>query len=162
NRWQKIVTDDFGRKVPQAARMEDLETGLLAKIRELPDQVGSELEACRFKAALGRIMDAFRECNRYIDTRAPWTTRKSDMAVTGTTIHTCIQAVRTLGVVLEPFLPFAAEKIRVTLGLPKEEWVWAAACEPLPAGHALGPAPEVLFKKLDPKEFAQAAVVSAG
>lgn len=157
NRWQKIVTDDFGRKVPAAERMESLEQDLLTKIRELPAQVGDDLEACRFKAALGRIMDAFRDCNRYIDTRAPWTTRKSDMAVTGTTIHTCIQAVRTLGVLLEPFLPFASEKIRVTLGVPKEKWIWAAANEPLLAGHALGPAPEVLFKKLDPKEFAQAA-----
>ena len=174
NRWQKIVTDDFGRKVPPASRAEGLEQELLAKIRELPAQVSGDIEATRFKAALGRIMDAFRDCNRYIDTRAPWTTRKPEnreqgtgngeqgtgnreqAGVTAATINTCIQAVRTLGVLLEPFLPFAAEKIRASLGVAKDRWNWATAAEPLPEGHALGPAPDVLFRKLDPKEFAEA------
>ena len=63
-----------------------------------PGQVGADIEATKFKSALGRVMEAFRECNRYIDTRAPWTSRKSDRERTATTIHTCIQAVRTLGV----------------------------------------------------------------
>ena len=153
-----MKSEDFGRKVPEGARgSEGLEAELLAKVRGLPELVGADIEATRFKAALGRIMDAFRDCNRYIDTRAPWTTRKTDMGVTGTTINTCIQAVRTLGVLVEPFLPFASEKIRSTLGVPADQWVWTRAAEPLPAGHALGPAPEVLFKKIDPKEFVEVA-----
>jgi methionyl-tRNA synthetase len=151
NRWQKIVTEDFARRVPDAARAEQAEHDLLAGIRTLPAQVGEDIEATRFKAALGRVMEAFRECNRYIDGRAPWSTRKSDMARTAATIHTCIQAVRTLGVLLEPFLPFASEKIRASLAVPKEDWTWLRAANPLPVGHALGPAPDVLFRKLDLK-----------
>lgn len=154
NRWQKIVTDDFARKVPASTNPESLETDLLAKIAKLPAEVAADIEAARFKSALGRIMEAFRECNRYIDTRAPWTSRKIDMARTATTIHTCIQAVRTLGVLLDPFLPFAAEKIRISLGIAEDAWKWPRATEPLPEGHTLGPIPEVLFKKLDPKDFA--------
>ena len=157
NRWQKIATEAFDRKVPEAGRAEQLEVDLLAKIRALPQEVGEDIEATRLKAALGRIMDAFRECNRYIDTRAPWSTRKTDLPLCAATIHTCIQAVRTLGVLLEPFLPFAAEKIRTTLGVAQEQWTWPHAVEPLPVGHALGPVPEVLFRKLDPKEFAPQA-----
>jgi methionyl-tRNA synthetase len=155
NRWQKIVTDDFARKIPPAPKVEDLEKDLLAKIDKLPEEVGADIEAARFKSALGRIMDAFRACNRYIDTRAPWTSRKTDKDVTATTIHTCIQTVRTLGVLLEPFLPFAAEKIRISLNVPKDQWTWPHAAQRLPAGHALGPAPDVLFRKLDLKDFAQ-------
>lgn len=154
NRWQKIVTDDFARKVPASTNPESLETDLLAKITRLPAEVAADIEAARFKSALGRIMEAFRECNRYIDTRAPWTSRKTDMVRTATTIHTCIQAVRTLGVLLDPFLPFAAEKIRASLNIPAEQWTWPHATQPLSEGHPLGPIPEVLFKKLDPKDFA--------
>ncbi|MBI5762338.1 MAG: methionine--tRNA ligase [Planctomycetes bacterium] len=154
NRWQKIVTDDFARKVPASTNPESLETDLLARIAKIPADVATDIESARFKSALGRIMEAFRECNRYIDTRAPWTSRKTDMARTATTIHTCIQAVRTLGVLLDPFLPFAAEKIRASLGVSQDEWKWSRATQPLPEGHALGPIPEVLFKKLDPKDFA--------
>jgi len=154
NRWQKIVTDDFDRKVPPADKSDALEKELLDMIRNLPDEVADEIEATRYKAGLGRVMEAFRACNRYIDTRAPWTSRKSDMALCAATVHTCIQAVRTLGVLLEPFLPFASEKIRISLNVPKEQWTWHRAAEPLAVGHTLGPAPEVLFRKLDPKEFA--------
>jgi methionyl-tRNA synthetase len=157
NRWQKIVTEHFGRKVPDAARAEKLEKNLLAKIRELPDRVGDDIEAARFKSGLGRIMDGFRECNRYIDTRAPWSTRKTDINLCATTIHTCIQAVRILGVLLEPFLPFASRKIRVSLNVPDDQWVWPRATEPLPVGHALGPVPEVLFRKLDLKNDSDGA-----
>ncbi len=153
NRWQKIVTDDFERKVPPAEKSEALEAELLATLRALPEQVAEHLESAHFKAALSRIMDVFRDCNRYIDTRAPWTSRKTDKDRTATTIHTCIQAVRTLGVLLEPFLPFAAEKIRISLNVPREQWTWPHATELLPVGHTLGPVPEVLFRKLDPAQF---------
>ncbi len=156
NRWQKIVTEDFGRKLPDAKRAEDLEQQLLAVIGALPGKVSEDIEATRFKAGLARIMEAFRDCNRYIDTRAPWTTRKSDRDLCAATVHTCVQAVRTLGVLLEPFLPFAAEKIRLSLNVEPDKWKWSHAADPLPVGHALGPAPEVLFRKLDPKEFAAA------
>lgn len=153
NRWQKIVTDEFDRKVPGAERADQLEADLLEKIRSLPKSVGNDIEAMRFKSALGRIMDGFRECNRYIDTREPWKTRKSDGPLCAATIHTCIQAVRTLGVLLQPFLPFAAEKIRQSLNVPSDQWTWHQAANELPAGHSLGPVPEVLFRKIDLEEF---------
>ncbi len=153
NRWQKIVTQDFDRKVPPNDKAEAMETELLGMIRALPDEVAEDLEAMRFKSALGRIMEGFRACNRYIDTRAPWTSRKTDQDRTAATIHACIQAVRTLGVLLDPFLPFAGEKIRVSLNVDKDKWTWPHAAEPLPPGHALGPAPEVLFRKIDLSEF---------
>jgi methionyl-tRNA synthetase len=98
-------------------------------------------------------MAAFRECNKYIDTREPWKSRKTDRDLCAATINTCAQAVRTLGVVLEPYLPFAAEKIRAMMGLSSEQWRWPHATAPLPEGHQLGPVPEVLFRKLDPAAF---------
>ena len=150
NRWQKIVTDDFERKVPSADCADQLEADLLAKLKALPKSVGDDIEAMRFKSALGRIMDGFRECNRYIDTREPWKTRKSDGPRCAATIHTCIQAVRTLGTLLEPFLPFAAEKIRQSLNVPTDQWIWSKATDELPIGHALGPIPDILFRKIDP------------
>ena len=155
NRWQKIVTTDFERKVPDAQRADDVEQKLLKTIRALPKAVGDDIEATRFKSALGRVMDGFRECNRYIDARAPWASRKTDLPLCAATINTCIQAVRTLGVLTAPFLPFAAEKIRASLNVPQEEWTWPRAAEELPVGHELGPVPDMLFRKLDPKEFAE-------
>jgi len=154
NRWQKIATQYFERKVPDAARADDTEKALLAEIRRTIDGVTEDLESTRYKSALTRIRDAFIACDRYIDGRAPWKSCKTDLPLCAATVNTCIQAVRTLGVLLGPFLPFASEKIRLSLNVPAERWRWPHAAEALPAGHALGPAPEVLFKKIELSDFA--------
>ncbi len=153
NRWQKIATDAFARNVPSNASAAQPERELLAKIAALPGAVGGDIEATRFKSALGRIMEAFRECNRYFDGREPWKTRKTDLDACAAAIHTCIQAVRTLGVLLAPFLPFASEKIRASLSVAPDRWTWPHALDPLPVGHPLGPVPDVLFRKIDLKDF---------
>ncbi len=154
NRWQKIVTDDYGRKVPQPTKTADADRAVIAEVRGLVQSVADDLEAFRFKSALGRIMDGFRACNRFIDAAAPWKSRKTDAEQCATTIYTCIQCTRTLGVLLTPFLPFAGDKIRASLGVEPDAWTWNQAADELPAGHALGPVPEILFKRLELKDFA--------
>ncbi|MFO0972919.1 MAG: methionine--tRNA ligase [Phycisphaerae bacterium] len=153
NRWQKIAGEDFGRSVPAPVKLGEPERAVLAEIRALVDSVGGDLDACRFKSALGRVMDGFRAANRYIDAAAPWKSRKTDRDQTATTIHTCIQITRTLGVLLSPFLPFAGEKIRASLGVGSADWTWPRAAAELPAGHSLGPAPEILFKRIELSDF---------
>ena len=75
--------------------------------------------------------------------------RKSDLAACGTSINVLLCTIKTLGVVMEPYLPFAAEKVGRMLALEAGEGRWDSAAGPLPEGRALGEA-EILFKKLDP------------
>jgi methionyl-tRNA synthetase len=149
NRWQKISASDFDRKVPAGVAFGDPEKSLLAEVAAIPDAVAADLEAFRFKSALNRVMDGFRACNRYIEIAAPWKSRKTDPAACGTAIHTCIQAARTLGILMTPFLPHAGEKLRESLNVPAEDWIWPKATRPLPEGYALGEPPGVLFKKIE-------------
>src|SRR5262249_12000925 len=151
NRWQKIVTDDFGRIVPAPPKAADVDRAVLGEIDGLVGSVADDLEGFRFKAALGRVMDGFRACNRFIDAQAPWKTRKSDREQCATTVNTCTQCPRRLGVLPAPFLPFAGEKIRASLGCEPAEWTWSRAAERMPDGRNLGPAPEILFRRLDIK-----------
>lgn len=154
NRWQKIVSDDYGRRVPTPTKLADADRAQMAEIRALVQSVGEDIDACRFKSALGRIMDGFRSCNRFIDAAAPWKSRKTDAELCATTIYACIQCTRTLGVLLSPFLPFASEKIRASLGVDAAAWTWPHAADELPPGFALGPVPDILFRRIDAKEFA--------
>ena len=80
----------------------------------LPDEVSTELEGFRFKAGIERIMAAARESNRYFDRKQPWAQRKTDMAACATTINVVLRTIRALGVVMEPYLPFAAV-VKLTL-----------------------------------------------
>jgi methionyl-tRNA synthetase len=137
----------FEGKVPDVGDRGDLEEGLLAECAATRDRVGSLIEGFHFKAALGEVMKLARAGNVYLDQRKPWSQRKSDMAVCGTTINVALQVVRTLASLMAPFLPFAAKKTATMLSLAESDLTWSQATTELAAGDPLGPA-EILFKKL--------------
>jgi len=56
------------------------------------------------------------ECNKYIDTAAPWFSIKTDKAATATTIYTALRAIDSLKVLFAPFLPFTCERLHTYLG----------------------------------------------
>ncbi len=138
----------FDGVVPARGELTDLDSEQLAAIAALPDRVGKRLEAYSFKDALQEVMAGAREANRYFDHREPWVLRKEDMAQCGTVINVCLNTVKALAVVMEPFLPFAAEKVARMLQAEPDEMVWAAAADGLPEGCGLAEA-EILFEKLD-------------
>jgi len=117
-------------------------------MQELPGQVACSLDAHRFKSALEHIMAAARRTNRYFDHRAPWSKRKEDMDDCRTIMNVSLNTIKTLGVVCEPFLPFAAGKIHAMLAMTDGERHWDQALAPLPEGRPLGEA-QILFRRIE-------------
>jgi methionyl-tRNA synthetase len=138
----------FDGTVPERGELSEEDKGHLAMLADLPGKVGALIEEYGFKDALNEVMAAAREGNRYFDHRQPWVLRKEDKTACGTVLNVCLNTIRTLAVVMEPFLPFAAAKAALMLGLTPEERTWQAAAEPLPEGRKLGEA-AVLFAKLE-------------
>ncbi|MFW6189270.1 MAG: methionine--tRNA ligase [Planctomycetota bacterium] len=138
----------FDGRVPERGEPNDHDREQLAMIGDLPARVGDLIEQYRFKHALQEVMAAARESNRYFDYREPWVLRKENRAECGTVINVCLNTVKTLAVVMEPFLPFAAEKARAMLSAEPEEMKWPVAAQPLPEGRELGEA-EILFEKME-------------
>ena len=93
-------------------------------------------------------MAAARDSNKYFDYREPWVLRKKDAAACATVINVCLNTVKTLAAVMEPFLPFAAQKAAVMLAAAPQEMAWSAAADPLPEGRKLGE-PVILFEKIE-------------
>ncbi|MFO7959261.1 MAG: methionine--tRNA ligase [Candidatus Brocadiia bacterium] len=138
----------FGGRVPERGEMTAEDQKQLAMIAELPGKVGQLLDDFSFKDALGEVMEAARESNRYFDYREPWNLRKEDRAACGTVINVCLNTIKALGVVMEPFLPFAAGRVARMLSVAEDEMTWAQAADSLPEGLELGE-PEILFEKLE-------------
>ena len=138
----------FGGRVPAAATLSEQDRRQLDLIAMMKDDVTAKLEEFHFKAALRLLMAAAKESNRYFDYKAPWAQRKQDTSACATTINVVLNTIKTLGVVMEPFLPFAAGKLARMLSCEAEELKWADATDPLPEGRVLGE-PELLFVKLD-------------
>lgn len=152
NRTMTFAHKYFGGNVPEPGERDDVDKKHLALLAEARDKTAAELEACRFKAALGEVMALARAGNGYFDVTKPFQSRKTDIAACGRAINICFQTARALTTLIAPFLPHTADKCARMLSLPDGWKTWTSATDELPAGHALGEA-EILVKKLDPEEI---------
>jgi methionyl-tRNA synthetase len=152
NRTLTFTQRYFDGRVPEAGTRKKVDHQQIAAIEQARAKATENLEACRFKAALGDVMDLARAANGYFDTKQPWKQRKDDMAECGTTINVCLQTVKGLTALMAPFLPFSADKCLNMLNLPQATLQWSAVTEELPAGAPIAE-PQILFQKLDPAEL---------
>ena len=145
---------------PSAADREALEA-----LAGFPEKIGASYEAYRMREAVFSTMDLARLGNKYFNDTEPWHTRKSDPQACANTVHVSLQLCAALSVLMDPVLPFSAEKLRGMLRLdgvqpstPSEEQgriLWDDAGRPLlEAGHALDTA-EILFTKIEDDDINQ-------
>lgn len=106
------------------------------------------LEEFSFRAALERVMEFARECNRYVDEKAPWKTRKTDMEVTMATIVRALWSIKALAIMLLPFMPVSAKKMLAMISLDDADIQWHDALTPLDAGLVIGEL-QILFSKIE-------------
>ena len=133
------------------SKSDDTDRAFAASLKKCVDETSKLLEEFCFKAALERIMEFARECNRYVDERAPWKTRKTDLERTVSTITHSLWAIKALGVMLSPFMPTTGEKILRMLSVDPQGITWVSAAEPLRAGAAIEE-PKILFEKIEQSE----------
>ncbi len=149
NRITSFSLKHCGSEVPQynTALRTDVDARLEQTLRETFEKASREIEEFSIKAALETVMEFARACNRYVDEKAPWTTRKTDMEVTKVTLAVCLRAIHALGVMLAPFIPNASAKILAAFGRQASQVVWSDAVEFDVRGAPLSQ-PPILFQKV--------------
>jgi len=144
----------LGGEVPAAGALEERDRAAIEEAARAGVEVGREIEGFHLKAALQRVMRCAKHANQYFDALAPWATRKTDAARTATTLHVSLRLVDALAAMMHPFLPESAARLDAMLGRtePGAPRVWARiGTEGPQVGEAL-PAPEPLFRKIEPDE----------
>ena len=154
NRVLSFTYKNFEGNVPPAGPLGALEQELLQSAREVMTGVDQDLHDCHFKAAIARAFSLAQEVNRYLDTRAPWRSIKTDRNEAAATLHTAIKVINCLKMLLYPFLPFSAQRIHGYLGLDGTvenlSWDFDQLIDAIEAGNPLRE-PSPLYTKLDPQ-----------
>lgn len=159
NRTFTFISKYYENELPQRAALDAMDRELLENIAQARDGVGEALDNFQFKEALKRLMNLGRFANKYFNDKAPWITRKSDPQQCATTLNLCAQTIRSLAVLMSPFIPFSSEKIwrMIRLDGKPVQANWDAIADlQLTDGHKLGTA-EILFRKIE-DEVIQAEV----
>ncbi|KAG7279328.1 hypothetical protein CRUP_019024 [Coryphaenoides rupestris] len=142
-----------GRAMPEDHRM-------LEAVRGLPSVVQCHYESLHAYKALEAIGGCVRLTNGFVQRHALWKLDRDDEGDSrwlDTLLHVALECLRTYGILLQPVVPEASEKLLCRLGVGPDQRSWAALCF-LPRsrgmacpfeGRPLGPDSGVLFSRLE-------------
>jgi methionyl-tRNA synthetase len=156
-RYEGELANDLGNLVSRA-------TAMIVRYREgrvpegrnalepVHESVAARLDAVDLSGALEEIWTLVRSANRYVEEQQPWVLARSDepeqVRALDDALYTLADTVRSLGVMLYPYIPASAEKILAAVGDPGGiEWE-RAALGTLAAGSEVHQ-PEPLFPRVE-------------
>ena len=155
HRTLTFIKNNFSGSLPAPGELDERDNAILGRLRDSPARAGAYLDQCKLREALSVVIDLARDGNLYLSESEPWHTIKRDPVRAHTTMFICSQLVRSLAILLAPFLPTTAESIWSQLGLQgfsaSARWEEAGEIR-LREGHQIGqPAP--VFKKISDQQI---------
>ena len=151
HRTLTFIWSNYDGKVPKAEKYDRLDHEFKEKIKALANHVGEELEKIELSRGLRNILEFSSFCNQYFQRKQPWANKEDAK----TCLYLCANAVKSLAILLEPYLPFSAEKLWKQLNLKssvhKQSWSSASKLT-IKSGHRINK-PRVLFRKVRDEEI---------
>jgi methionyl-tRNA synthetase len=154
NRTLVLTGNYFEGKVPAKGTLTDADKDVIAFLQSSKQAIGESLAKYRFREALAAMMDVARAGNKYLADHEPWKLIKTDRDRTATILHVALEISATLSVIMEPFLPHSAERLRNMLNISLMGWKDDFAGKMMEEGHTLGKA-ELLFEKVEDEAIAK-------
>jgi methionyl-tRNA synthetase len=122
NRTITFVKKYYNSTLPKAQAFDDRDNQIFDLLNKAPGVIGGKIERFEFKGGLQEVMKIAQEANRYFDYEEPWSTRKKNPAACDKTMHVCMNIVTALSVLIEPFLPFSAQRIKEMIKFVPQGW----------------------------------------
>ncbi len=148
NRAVVLTHKYYDGMVPEAVKLEAVDTEVMAEIRAVKEQLSHNLDTFHFRDALKDMMNIARIGNKYLQDTEPWKVAKTDKERTASILNTALQICANLAVASETFIPFAAAKMRSMLGLGCMTWANLGDTQLIKPGMKLSQ-PELLFEKIE-------------
>ena len=110
----------LGRYRGGAVPAGEVDPALVADFTGLGERVSEHLDRAELTLALDEIWRRVRRLNRYVEEQAPWQLAKDDGRAEelDRVLRTLIEGLRTVTVLLWPYLPASAERLLGALGAP--------------------------------------------
>lgn len=141
----KFVHKRFDGKMPDWLGTDERDQALNDLIESTFIDVAKHIEDTEFQRAIKTVMKAVQATNQYLQERAPWKEIKTDKNRAGVTIAVALNAIASIAILTEPFMPFQAKKLQGLLGgMGDRTWKQYV----LHAGHPIFQL-DSFFEKLD-------------
>lgn len=151
NRALSFTTKSFAGRVPKPLGIDD---SLGKELDAAVNETSALFSGNEIDKALKRILKYSSFMNQYFQANAPWANKDT----ASTTLYVSVNAVRSLAILLEPFIPFSCEKIWSQLKMDgsvhEQKWESAKESGAIRPDHELGKV-EPIFRKIEAKEIEQ-------
>ncbi|PLX69312.1 MAG: methionine--tRNA ligase [Denitrovibrio sp.] len=158
NRTMGMVNRYFDGTVPAYSEAGAEDKTIEETAERVFKDVDEHITNMAFNKALASMWEFVSSLNKYIDETAPWALAKDEAKKErlGSVLYTVLDGIRMVSLLLYPFMPTTAEKIREQLGTGKELVKTSTQdlrkIRTLESGHKLGEA-EQLFPRIDEKDM---------
>jgi methionyl-tRNA synthetase len=162
NRTWVLMHKLCGGKVPKLhdAIVDEKDKALIADIQQSKAKVETLIEEFKFRDALFEVINLARSGNKYMQEKEPWIVAKQLAANPDTqksidnTLHLCLQLSANLAILINPFLPYTAQKMLYMMKVVDKmlDWENAGKIKLLSVGYSLRE-PQLLFRKIEDAEI---------
>ena len=133
--------------MPKLGDMDEKDKQLLDMAYGLPQRIDGLMAQLQIHRALEGIWRLIGQANRYIDDKAPWALRKTDINAMAHVLAVVCETLRVIGILTLMVTPHASQKLLNQLGIPNDKRKIADIKDnSLPCGEAL-PKPEGIFPR---------------
>ena len=151
NRVTVLTHKYFDGKVPTCMGLTDIDNTVIEELKAYPAKISASIENYRFREALTEVMNVARLGNKYLADTEPWKLIKTDEDRVRTILNIALQIAANLEILIEPFLPFTADKLQKMLNYGGHNWEDAGSVSLLKRGHQINE-PILLFSKIEDAE----------
>jgi methionyl-tRNA synthetase len=162
NRTWVLMHKLCNSKVPKihTELLDQEDVAIAQSVKDTTEKVTVLLEQYKFREAQFEVINLARLGNQYMQKKEPWILAKhidtdpAAQAKIDNCMHACLQLCANLAILINPFLPFTAQKMCHLMKVVDRmlEWENAGKFDLLKVGYTLR-APELLFRKIEDEEI---------
>jgi methionyl-tRNA synthetase len=147
NRALVLTQKYYDGVVPDRGVLTPEDEQVLTAMKAIPSAIATAVFQYKLRDAQAEAMQLARIGNKYLADNEPWKLIKTDPERVKTIMNIALQITANLGLVLDPFLPETAAKIRAFMNTKTQPWS-VAGNDLIAAGHVTN-APTILFQKIE-------------
>lgn len=153
-----MVSKNCDAKVPEPGAFTPEDEIILAAAYGLLDECRAAMGDFQIHLALNAIWRVVADTNRYFAGQAPWALKKTDPARMATVLYVTAEVLRVIGLLIQPVMPGAGEKLLDLLSVKEDarNFAFAGPAHPLEPGMEL-PEPKGIFPRYVEPEAGQGA-----
>jgi len=151
-----FIHNHFNGEIPAPQGFDELDNKLLSITKSAPLEAAKFMEELKMRQALETLTELSSQGNVYLTRKEPWHTLKTEPSQARTTLYVAAQVVKCLSILLDPFIPESALKMRdmLAIEIPDGDAWLSAGEQPLEPGHRIK-RPRPLFEKISDRRIAE-------